>query len=741
MRLRICMIMLLILGAFPARSMAYWQVTHADMALHAWQQASANGGIEFSFALCAIIDKPQSCGESLQLPAPVTEEEAARVREIMQSLANDQVLSTIYPELNALQAGQMVSPETIVQIGAMLEDEDIRALSHFYDPVNDKALTVDVTELGFNGVVGRVVQWLVDHFAAGCMKASPAWALEDTAQFPQQCGLVTTGQENSLRQAVAYQRAMLRSENRADRAMHAARMLRAVGHVMHHVQDMAQPQHVRNDAHPDVDSPLPEAHRRPSLYEAFVGELPRRKFIFEEQIYDTATSYFNSEADYSIYFDANGQLLPCFTNLRWLWKCNGAGLAEYTNRNFFSERRNVGNSFYAEPFIDPTLVEERTVDEVCQEAGQLCGNLELKGSMIFYGSNLVDRFIPDESGVNRRSTTLSMLSPADLQGATFNPYGYPQGSLFFSLNRFNYKEAYPHLLKRAVAYSSLVPGQVMRSFTGDGDLVLATVLGQPAISLTNYRSERSIGTLEFFTDDADGIRRVEYARQVDVPGSSRTIAADGNIAFTSGRLEIELIGQNAPPSDRKVRLVAITDANQATSPIAYSDFGASVRRLRADFDDDCSPHSEVQLSYQLNTDCNGYSLQSFTLGQSSGAPYLDSTYDPDQAFENSAVPFNGLMRFWINGAIVAQLDFSSVTTCTLGMVPARSDVCTSALLPLAPGVKGGIRVFENPHPMQGRGKYDLFLGPDASPALAGALSGGADFIDILPARNAVFLAR
>jgi len=50
---------------------------------------------------------------------------------------------------------------------------------------------------------------------------------------------------------VAYLNALI-SETPAARYSATTQLFQNLGHVLHHVQDMAQPQHVRNDAHCDA---------------------------------------------------------------------------------------------------------------------------------------------------------------------------------------------------------------------------------------------------------------------------------------------------------------------------------------------------------------------------------------------------------------------------------------------------------------------------------------------------------
>ena len=105
-------------------------------------------------------------------------------------------------------------------MGARFEDDFPRFLNHFYDPIYNRPLTV----LGI---------------AAG--ERSPDWALEDNTDFGKQ--------EFSLRHAREYLYKALTLPTKPERDKHFGLTFQTLGQVIHHVQDMAQPQHVRNDAY------------------------------------------------------------------------------------------------------------------------------------------------------------------------------------------------------------------------------------------------------------------------------------------------------------------------------------------------------------------------------------------------------------------------------------------------------------------------------------------------------------
>jgi len=139
-------------------------------------------------------------------------------------------------------------PQLLVREGVRLEDLDPsekRVINHFFDPVHPDL---------------RIAP-------GACL--SPDFALGDPPSAPGPLGeLYDT--KDSYEDARTYLFQALTAPTRVDRDAKLGRMFVSIGQVIHHLQDMAQPQHTRNDRH---------AGRRPykifgppSLYEAIVEE-------------------------------------------------------------------------------------------------------------------------------------------------------------------------------------------------------------------------------------------------------------------------------------------------------------------------------------------------------------------------------------------------------------------------------------------------------------------------------------
>lgn len=125
-----------------------------------------------------------------------------------------------------------------------------RVMNHFYDPVYNRPLTLSpAAQNAFLVVSGEAIDF----------RRAPDWAL-GTGEFMSQPNTPQNGRRNHFtvfdaREAM-YRALTGRSNNgkpvapkQEDRNKYWATTFRALGDVVHLVQDMAQPQHTRNDAH------------------------------------------------------------------------------------------------------------------------------------------------------------------------------------------------------------------------------------------------------------------------------------------------------------------------------------------------------------------------------------------------------------------------------------------------------------------------------------------------------------
>lgn len=306
-----------------------------------------------------------------------------------------------------------LTPSRLIQRGVEEEDAGLRALRHFYDPQND----------------GRGLNYLFSWFMP-----SPRWSLEDVEDHPDQ--------EFSYKDAKRLLHSGLIGATEEVRNRELGKAFEAIGHVIHHLQDMAQPQHVRNDVHCDeklvqvfasswVALPIcqPLGAYRPSAYEDFTY---RRGTDIPLPGYDPIR--YGS-------FEVPSQL----------WSNDFAGIAEFTSRNFVSAGTNFytrdGTTFehpdYPSPIRSYTFLDRRNITDP-DLLGPTGPNQPLSGEIWFIGSRVFDRHLGSEA-LNKRAASYSIFE-SDLR-ATGHESKY-------TLNRFNYASANDFLLPRAAAYSA-----------------------------------------------------------------------------------------------------------------------------------------------------------------------------------------------------------------------------------------------------------------------------------------------
>jgi hypothetical protein len=313
-----------------------------------------------------------------------------------------------------------MSVQDLVMRGAIEEDHGKRSLRHFFDPQRDGT--------GFLA-----------------FEPSPVWALQsESAQ-----------QEYALDDARRYLLGALTAETELQRTMDLTRTFRALGHVIHHIQDMHQPQHVRGDIHCDDTPlmlwfvPLPNGCAtsaelkndvyRPSAYEQYVWE----QGVVEMDGYPTP--------DYATFSTADK-----------FWESGWRGGAEFTSRNFVS----VGTNFTLDTSQNPPVINSDTDHPlpVGAEATMLSVDinsvafrrrvtdpLPMAGDITFVETPTRDYYASGFNVANPAAGTLSILYHS-IQLDTGDVY-FTHAPVF-TLNSINYQFAADRLLPRAAAYSA-----------------------------------------------------------------------------------------------------------------------------------------------------------------------------------------------------------------------------------------------------------------------------------------------
>lgn len=321
----------------------------------------------------------------------------ASTRSVLPNNVNDfalraGTLSSVYC-FDAFGPGQR-SIMDLVRLGAFCEDATAgtqqlgRYAMHFYDPAHDG--------VGYRG---------------GAFPSSLNWGLES--------GDIGT-QDYSYKDAKNYLYNGIIAPAHGERLRNLSLTFRTIGHVVHLIQDLAQPQHTRNDSHGSG-----------SLFESYTDGV---------------------RAD--LPFTGYGPVR--FAMPREFWHtADGKGLADYSNKGFVSAGTNFAGSAsnirsnpgYPEPDGTGAVISRVSIADLRNEPE--CHGaaipLTLTGDLRFIGTPVVDRYA-DRSAFNPRTSTFSLFDE-DLKH-------YVGLDAVFTLNRFNFCEAHKLLIPRAVAYSA-----------------------------------------------------------------------------------------------------------------------------------------------------------------------------------------------------------------------------------------------------------------------------------------------
>jgi hypothetical protein len=327
--------------------------------------------------------------------------------------------------------------------GAIDEDGGIRPLNHFYNPRSGEGL-----------------------LAAGA-SPSPAWILE------RQGDCEPVSDRFSLSEAqVCFIRA-LTNPNKELRQRFARRMFATLGHVVHHVQDMAQPQHTRLDEHCDseVCKSLPSKaggvlRFDPSGYEDYSR-------MRQSQIAGLAQLPV-------VYSKANPN--PIFALPLDFWKNSnqpGQGLAEFSSENFTTTRTNfVKCTTNPRGYCAPT------------RAGLPAPNLQNTKDALFAspGAKAPSSYVTNSLGVPMGRISRGLAEADDLV----------QDIVVFD-------QYFKTLVPKALAYSI---GLINYHFRGE---VNAEKSGTGTVVLSNLSPENIDGDFILSYDTANGVRQPAFS--------------------------------------------------------------------------------------------------------------------------------------------------------------------------------------------------------------------------------------
>jgi hypothetical protein len=342
-----------------------------------------------------------------------------------------------------------------VMAGSWYEDDGSRPLNHFFNPVTNQRL--DIPDLVA--------------FIEGGNFSSPDWALEDFGSV--------TGQNYSFAHARRYYWTALTAPNATARNQNFGMLFQSLGQVLHHLQDMAQPQHSRTEAHCNAywGCKVPGAlfdQYNPSLYELYVAACTYDQYVTSQgqptlsRITPGCPSILSVPAYPMGTFDFNDPLngatnIGLFPLPRHFWSNSipgaidggsgtgankgipGNGIAEYSNSGFIGARTNfTGSLTNIQPANSTSLPLPNGANAQITSGPSNPGPLDPPFFMQFIQTPVTD-VLQNQTVNNPRTSSFSLFTLDTTQANLPVVFGY---------NRFNATAAANLLLPRAVGYSA-----------------------------------------------------------------------------------------------------------------------------------------------------------------------------------------------------------------------------------------------------------------------------------------------
>jgi hypothetical protein len=315
-----------------------------------------------------------------------------------------------------------------------------REFNHFFDPYFDRPLTItgsQVLRWSYGQPIRKAVDW-----ALGSADAFSDPDTRDTASTWNHFTLfdaheamfraLTLKQRTSPTAYTNLAATQTAAAAETTRKAYWATTFRALGDILHLNQDMAQPQHTRNEAHSGkrVLEYLGAGHT--SVFEKYMDERARGVAVLLAD--GTATTLPPLPLD--------GYPTPAFERYTDFWSTNpgpnvasfGRGLADYSNVGFFTPVSNYGNANYPYP------------PAIAYATESVAGLLVTRPDVTtrFLRGDVQDRYTG--SSTNIRLTTESVWN------GRLTASGRPVRT--YNLNRLNYDDMAALLIPRAVAYSA-----------------------------------------------------------------------------------------------------------------------------------------------------------------------------------------------------------------------------------------------------------------------------------------------
>jgi hypothetical protein len=355
--------------------------------------------------------------------------------------------------------GALLTIANLFRYGACFEDSiepDPRSLAHFYNPQN-----------GGSGIVQGNVQLGPNSPDWMLMRNPPAGTILGNAQVGANHFTWMDARNNFYYALTQRNIDETNPVTNVRREVAWGKTFQALGHVVHHLQDMGQPQHTRNDAHCDDVPQCRDGWKgmlggyRPSGYEKYL--LDQFQLVRNLASLATAPIIFGLPREF---WSMDGDSITTHASPQ-------RGIAAYSSTNFVSDQTDFVMQNYRTPlsrielpYPQPSaLPNEVRVDDLFANADAptldnirttVCGGNFSTCTMKFYGS-AVDPMA--------KKSAVSAFSQ-ELLGA---PNVTRKGLGFFKQNFWTYADAASKLVPTAVEYST---GLINYFFRGELDIKL-----------------------------------------------------------------------------------------------------------------------------------------------------------------------------------------------------------------------------------------------------------------------------
>ena len=325
-----------------------------------------------------------------------------------------------------------------------------REFNHFFDPLFNRPLTISGLPWAYGQPIRKAVDWAlgtVDAYTgSGTRDTESTWnhfTLFDAREAMFRALTLRQKNDSGYYDVPGMQTA---GDAQATRLAYWATTFRALGDVLHLNQDMAQPQHTRNEPHSGkvVLEYVGAGHT--SVFEKYMDERARRVTYTRPGSEGVKAPALPFDGYPTVHFE---HFSDFWSTAPGMSSSPGAGLADYSNHGFFTPAANWGNSNYPYPSADPYPT----------ESAEGLVPAHPRSKTTFLRGDVSDRYTGSSSNI--RLTTESIWDRTALfSGERVKTY---------TLNRFNYDDMASLLIPRAVAYSA---GIIEHFFRGEMAITL-----------------------------------------------------------------------------------------------------------------------------------------------------------------------------------------------------------------------------------------------------------------------------